>query len=227
MTWRKNNVIKYDYGHLGEKTIPEKVKDHNDWKSTKEALKKYIKFHLSVVQDNTCAYCREEVNFNGYGEPIEHIVPKSLKKNWMYHPKNLCLACYGCNTIKLDKDTLQGGYTSHGNKYADIPLRSTNYIIVHPYFDKHSEYIDSSGIMFKGVVGSRKGANTIAMCELNRLDLLYKRAKRNKKVKNMSDLVMRVIKDPNSGKKEIKAAQDFIDQLIERQKYMKRLITKK
>ncbi len=106
MSWRRNQLIKFSYEKFPS-LIPFQNPVKESWtSSTHNNLKIAIKNHYSIVQNDTCAYCRLPIRFAGYGEPIEHIFPKSLKIKWMFHPFNLCLSCYGCNTKKQDKDTL-------------------------------------------------------------------------------------------------------------------------
>ena len=94
------------------------------YKMSGYGLKSKIKYHYSIVQDNKCAYCREEIRFDGYGEAIEHIIPKSKKYKFMFHPKNLCLACYGCNTKKSTKNPLIKDLSQYGDEYDDFPNKS-------------------------------------------------------------------------------------------------------
>jgi len=229
MAWRKSSKIKFPYNESVKGktfTIPV-LTDHKKWSDTKyNSLKKHIKYHLSVVQDNICAYCREPIHFNGYGDPIEHIVAKSLKPKWMFHPKNLCLACYGCNTKKSSKETMVGNAASYGSEYADFRTNSSDYSILHPYFDKFSDLIIEEGFIFKQNPADHtgKGDETIRICELNRLDLLYTRAR--KKAKNnssMHSLAVKIINDPNSSKEDIKLAKNMVAEIVKRFKYWKEL----
>lgn len=221
MTWRKNSLIKFPYNHKRSHTIP-KPNTTKGWGKLHKKLYDHIKFHLSVVQTDICAYCRMPIRFLGYGEPIEHIFPKSLNPRWMYHPKNVCLSCYGCNTKKGDQNTRIGGIKKNGKAYHKYPSSSSEYLIIHPHFDTFSKFLVIEDLICKPNprTTSTKGQETIKMCKLNRLDLLYQRA-RNTKLNNtgIHAIALNVINDLNSKPEEKKAAQDLITELIKRYKY--------
>lgn len=226
MSWGVRSKIGYDYSKLYKKAIP-KPRTDKGWGKTYKSLYNFIKFHYSVVQDDICAYCRMPIKFNGYGEPIEHIVPKSFNSYWMYHPKNLCLACYGCNTKKKDKETLTKGIKNVSKKYADYPKNSGDFKIIHPHYDKISDFIDFKGIIIKPnpADSSNKGYNTIECCKLNRLDLMYQRARiKNLTKTKVHSIALNIVNDPNSTKKEKDAAQEMIVELIKRFNYRRSLL---
>lgn len=217
--FNKNNKIKYSYDKgIDDFTepIPTSLDDWN--KSEYNDLKKHIKKHYSIIQDDKCAYCREEMRFEGYGEPIEHIIPKSKKIEWMFHPQNLCLACYGCNTKKGVKNPL----IEDINTYISFPDNSSDYKIVHPHFDVLSTHIKEENFYFKSRNASLKGKETIKMCDLNRFDLLYKRIRRKKRKPNfISFLTMTLL--TSTDEKEIKLVQELLKRLIERNNYKMKL----
>lgn len=227
MNWRDTSKIKFAYNE-GKINKGQKIpvdNNHLNWSKKNKKLREHIKFHLSVVQDSKCAYCREKIHFDGFGDPIEHIVPKSLKPKWMYHPKNLCLSCYGCNTKKSKDNTLVAGFGIN-SEYIDIPITSNAYTILHPYYDKFSDLIVREGFVFKPnpLDTTLKGYNTIKMCDLNRLDLLYTRArKKMNNSKTVQALAVKIILNPSSTKEEKKASKKLIDEIIRKYKYWKEL----
>lgn len=214
--WQKNHKIKADY--LVVRNIAfDRPTDHTVWSNSEyDELKKHIKFHYSVMQNDTCAYCREPIRFDGYGEPIEHIVPKNHAPGWMFEPKNLCLSCYGCNTKKSVKVTLIGGYNI-GQTY---PITTNSFNIIHPHFDVFSTCIDSKELLFKPKNNNLKGKNTIEFCKLNRPDLLFKRALNSRNTeKNMLSFAFKTLRSGNENNEEKVVARDFILALLKRVRY--------
>lgn len=101
---------------------------------------------------------------------IEHIVPKSLKPNWMYEPFNLCLSCKLCNTKKGHRKKTLVDESVEG-----IPRDTKAYKMIHPHLDRYSENIEFVGdILYRGI--SDKGRYTISLCELNRYEVAAARA---------------------------------------------------
>lgn len=225
MSWNKNQKIKFSYErHPNNNPIITNPTKKSWTASTNKGLKTKIKSHYSIVQDDKCAYCRMPVRYNGYGEPIEHIVPKSLKTKWMFHPLNLCLACYACNTKKSDKDTLINN-TIHPNSYLSYPNTSNAFKIIHPHFDIHSRHIEEKNFVFKPKNNSQKGRNTIDFCVLNRFDLLYSRAKqKNTSNKALTQILTRITIDYSFSNEERSSAASMINKIIERYDYYKALL---
>lgn len=224
MSWRKDQKINYSYEKYPLNTRANTKPVKSSW-STNKKLKEDIKNHYSIVQNDTCAYCRLPIlRFDGYGEPIEHIVPKSLKVKWMFHPLNLCLSCYGCNTKKSDQDTLINQAT-HIDNFNNYPNSSTDFKIIHPHFDVFSKHIHEENLIYKPKDDSIKGRNTIDFCELNRLDVLYAKA-RIKRISNkvIVNKLTSVALDYRISPEERKSAIEMINRLIERYDYHKALI---
>lgn len=229
MSYNLKSKIEIDYERTWDtslKPIP-KPKSDKTWAKSHKALKDHIRLHYSVVQDDICAYCRLPLRFGSYGEPIEHIFPKSLNSFWMYHPKNLCVSCFGCNTKKIAQPTLVNDISTYSKKYDDYPLRSTSYKIVHPHLDVFSDYIEiEKGIIYKQVKGVRgnKGNNTIDMCELNRLDVMYKRIRHGtKNKKTIYQMALSIVNNPKASTKEKLAASNLVNELLKRFNYKKLL----
>lgn len=225
MTWKRNQKIKYDYGILYNQNIPKPRKSTSWSNSSYNKIKIYIKKHYSIFQDNKCAYCRLPINFGGYGEPIEHIVPKSHKNFWMFHPRNLCLSCYGCNTKKSNKNILVNGYLKYSKAYKNYPLNSKDFLIVHPHFDNYAKHIKFDGIICVPNNTSIKGMNTIDVCKLNRLDLLHKRVLLNRfSKKNINDIYMQKLRDTTTPKYEIEAITNYALKIAENYNYKRKVI---
>lgn len=230
MRYTNRDKIRHCYDKTGEHPkgkIP-KPRTQGSWEKHKP-LKEYIKFHHSVVQDDICSYCRLPIKYGGYGEPIEHIVPKKLNSFWMFHPSNLCLACFGCNTNKSDANTLVNNIDTYSKRYEDYKMDYREYKIVHPHFDTFSDYIEIDGFIYKQRAFSRhnKGNNTIEMCKLNRLDVMYERARQKSNSKrNIYQIALKVISNGNSTTKEVEAAQKLVDDLLKRFSYQRKLSTR-
>lgn len=125
-------------------------------------LRLEIRDFYRTEQKFECSYCRKQTSVKGPNNAqIDHIVPKSTRKEFLFHPKNLCVVCEDCNTSKGEKSTLKN------KKIKYYPRSSNAFIIYHPHFDIYSnEIIVTNGIFYSG--RTLKGRNTVAMCNLGR-----------------------------------------------------------
>ena len=100
----------YPLTFLDEENIEQASSGHpkaEHWKkSCLNGFKEHVKEYYSDMQNNRCVYCRMKVSLATGFYHIEHIAPKSLYPQWMYEPKNLCLACPNCNSAKNATDIL-------------------------------------------------------------------------------------------------------------------------
>ncbi|MBO0356366.1 hypothetical protein J0X19_00275 [Hymenobacter sp. BT186] len=103
---------------------------------------------------------------------VEHIVPKSKHITFIFEPKNLCVVCAECNTIKKEQETLdiiEDTLTlSKGKTRKRYPTVSNAFKIVHPHFDRYQDHIIRLGDYYY-VDRTKKGSFTIGACRLNRL----------------------------------------------------------
>lgn len=164
----------YALTSLDEENIEQASFGHPEaehWKkSCLKGFKEHVKDFYSDKQNNRCVYCRMKVSLATGFYHIEHIAPKSLYPQWMYEPKNLCLACPNCNSAKNATDIL----AKQINKNV-LPFISGDYLIINPYLDKYFEHIEIiNGLLYHGL--TKKGTKTIAVCHLTRTDLLSERA---------------------------------------------------
>lgn len=143
----------------------------DDWeKSTLKSYKVRVREHYCKQQNQKCAYCRMDVSSATSYFPIEHIVPRSLHPEWMYEPLNLCMACVNCNSVKNNQEVLSD------KNVKILPTDSSGYLIIHPHYDRYFDHIEiMDGLLYKGL--TPKGAKTIEICKLTRVDLLVERAK--------------------------------------------------
>tara|TARA_Y100000588_G_scaffold186400_1_gene200310 strand:- start:1290 stop:1940 length:651 start_codon:yes stop_codon:yes gene_type:complete len=142
---------------------------HHDWtkeeqKEPLQALRKYVRSHYRVEQNAKCAYCRKDVSVQAPSNcQVEHIAPKEMYKKYMFYPKNLCVACADCNSIKWKRDTIKPLSTGERKRY---PSSSGAFLLVHPHFDDYADHID----IFRDrwyVDKTQKGHFTIGLCKLN------------------------------------------------------------
>lgn len=126
-------------------------------------LKKRIKQYYLKQQKHTCPYCQQIIKSkHGRYWDIEHIIPLAEVKNFMFEPENLCASCIECNQAKKNKKTTNSAAKKH------LPLKSENYLIVHPHFDEYSNYILVIRAGFFYYPKNEKGEKTIELCRLNR-----------------------------------------------------------
>lgn len=138
-------------------------------------VRKHIKNHLIKEQNNRCTYCKLPIFGTSYRQ-TDHIVPKGKHPQFLFHPKNLALACQVCNNKKSTKETLINTQITH------YPRNGNAFKIVHAYFDKFNDHITLKYKLF--LIGKTdKGRTTVIFCNLARLSLAESRAtllKRNK-----------------------------------------------
>lgn len=105
---------------------------------------------------------------NGKAWNIEHIFPRDLYPQFTFTPENLAVSCIECNNFKLAQDVKK-------NKAAikKYPKTGTNITFIHPHFDNYESHIKITrapdGRIFHTPINqSKKGRNTIVMCNLFR-----------------------------------------------------------
>lgn len=169
-------VIDRPYELMGEDLIAIEEaspveKDKDDWeKKCLDGFKGRFRRDMLPKQNYRCAYCRLELHTSEVTPEIEHIVPKSLKPNWMYEPFNLCVSCKLCNTKKGHRKK-----TLVDESVEELPHDMRAYKMIHPHLDRYSENIEFVGdILYRGI--SDKGRYTISLCELNRYEVAAARA---------------------------------------------------
>lgn len=141
---------------------------------TKEvnALKGRISEWTLTEQMARCAYCERMLEQGTTF--IEHLVPKSKHREFVFEPENLFSACGRCNYsgIKGAKET------------ADLPLqpdyRKNVFQIVHPYIDdtdKEIVFTDETRTVFDKSKCSKRGLKTIDFFHWDETDAVLNRAK--------------------------------------------------
>lgn len=147
---------------------------NKDWeKRIYNDLKARIKNHYSFEQNDYCAYCRTQINFLGYNEPLEHIILKDYRPEWMFEPLNIALSCDECNTRKATKHTLRASY----RKSNTFLTASNNYRIIHPHHDNFEDHIKIIDDLFYQAITRDKGFIHILIFGLWHFQTLSKRAR--------------------------------------------------
>lgn len=135
------------------------------------AVRKFIREHYLGQQRYRCAYCKiEKKESNGMTWDVEHILPKSLYPEYLFHPENLAVACKECNVPKDNHDILLGA------KPVSFPRGIGRYSIVHPHFDNYDDHIEISvvgGKRIYRILNDKKGKQTYIICNLSRFDHQY------------------------------------------------------
>lgn len=78
------------YWSLSSRVIFEKhVKKLNSFNSMKDSL--------LADQGYVCCYCNRRISRKGF--PVEHVIPKGIKKEWIGEYKNMLVSCQGGNPL--------------------------------------------------------------------------------------------------------------------------------
>ncbi|MCG6400682.1 HNH endonuclease [Vibrio fluvialis] len=165
-----NNVINYepqDNALIREK-FDSGTFSHSDWSADElMPLRSKIRAFYRSEQLGVCAYCKSDVSLTSAGNAhIEHIAPKSLHLDFIFEPKNLCVVCADCNTIKRNQEVINEVPDTFSRSVTLYPRSSGAFKIVHPYFDDYDDHILIKGRIY--IDKSDKGAFTISACKLNR-----------------------------------------------------------
>lgn len=138
------------------------IRSKDDWtKDCFQPIKDFIKAKYYLPQERRCAYCRKKLNADGYFNHIDHIIPKSKHKRWMFEPKNLTISCEVCNPLKNADDTL---IASHSQ--TRFPKSKTGFTTFNPHFDKWENCFEiEDGMFIKGKI--KRGEETINVCKLH------------------------------------------------------------
>tara|TARA_R100001369_G_scaffold10176_1_gene23159 strand:- start:6513 stop:7151 length:639 start_codon:yes stop_codon:yes gene_type:complete len=143
-----------------------------DWiKNDFDAFKKSIKKLYFRDQKERCAFCRKIVDYDGYYEPLEHILYKDEYPTWMFHPKNLVVSCNPCNGKKGTFDSLVIGYNR-----IEFPVHANDFITLNPHFEEWGTHLKlKKGLFF--IAKTVKGLQTIKAYELTRPDVIHHHSK--------------------------------------------------
>lgn len=124
-----------------------------------------IKTALADETDHKCAYCESKMSGITYPH-VDHIIPKSARRDLAHEWTNLTWACPICNTEK-------GDYFSPESA------------VVNPYVDDIESFLQFAGDFVYPRLGSSRGEITVTMLKLNRMDLVEARVTRIERVLGM------------------------------------------
>ena len=130
-----------------------------------------IKQALIAETHGKCAYCESKLRHIAYGD-IEHVVPKSDDPCKWFNWANLTLACDVCNTNKSDAPV-------DGDRFVD------------PYDVDPEQHFWQLGPMVHPKPGCDTAALTERLLDLNRADLVERRAERQAYLLRLLDTVER------------------------------------
>ncbi|MGD9713328.1 MAG: HNH endonuclease [Thermomicrobiales bacterium] len=127
-------------------------------------VRKVIKDHYIADQQQLCCYCRHQLETNNNAVwDGEHIIARETKPQFLFEPLNLSVSCKDCNVPKGTKNVLKN------KDRKTFPIKSTDYIIVHPHFDEYDDHILWFGpVVAAASSDSDKGSTTIELCDLTR-----------------------------------------------------------
>lgn len=133
-----------------------------DWNDpTLKDLKKTVKKFYRAAQKGKCCYCRFPLPTHPRSYDLEHIISREQAICYMLWPQNLAASCTDCNFAKGRKTVVKKGDIQKNAypKYSEID-------IVHPHLDEYDEHIAVISGLYLGL--EKKGADTIAVCDLTR-----------------------------------------------------------
>lgn len=149
---------------LNDKKFTYKDWGNDDLLSIRTHIRNYYRDLKGV-----CAYCGKDISLRSASNShVEHIIPKSQEKSFIFEPKNLCVVCCDCNEIKSEQEVQKTSPNPLKRKkpYKLYPRSSNAFKIYHPHFDIYKEHIFKCGDFYIDL--STKGSNTILICQLNR-----------------------------------------------------------
>lgn len=186
---------------------------------------KSVKKHLREIYKNKCAYCECRID-EGAAWQADHFRPKKSVAEDKDHPgyywlayewSNLLLCCPTCNRKKSDRFPIQGFRVKEPQHKqtewrADSPTFLTEKpLLLNPeldYPEDHLTFLPDGSIRDKNV--SKRGTETIRICDLNRESLRLKRKrlvdKFNNDIRDQTDIIFQMRKQ---GK--IRTKSEFLD----------------
>ncbi len=141
---------------------------YKDWGNEDlKTLRSEIRDFYRNEQKGLCCYCREVISLKSASNAqVEHIIPKSKNRKFIFTPKNMCTICADCNEIKRNKEVLKTIEDTTVRPYTNYPSSKNAFIIYHPHFEEYKDHIFKVGDLYIDL--SKKGSYTIYICELNR-----------------------------------------------------------
>ncbi|VED47381.1 Uncharacterised protein [Raoultella terrigena] len=156
--------LKFEKKHVT--AIKKAVREGGDiWYNTcLKSVKSHIKAHCRGIKDR-CCYCKRSLKgeFNMVID-IEHVLPQSLYKKYMFSMKNLGIACKRCN-MRIKGNNVDFLNLPFKN---NRPFYRENYKLIHPFLDNYSKNLkrivleedDLTFIKYTVINDSQKGKYT-------------------------------------------------------------------
>ena len=183
--------LAYSFSSDEMDVINDNFTSHLDWgKGAFDLLKLNMISHLREQQNNKCCYCKKHLGFDIKDVDIEHIIPKSMYGNFTFTSQNLALSCPACNTKKSTSCVLQR------QEIVRYPRSSANFKIIHPHFDNYSEHITIQNSCIY-IASSKKGSETITICELFRLRKVHEQSKKYNTGKSIASRLIESLRTSN------------------------------
>ena len=131
-------------------------------------IRTHIRNHYRDL-NSLCSYCQKDISLQSASNShVEHIIPKSKARHFIFEPKNLCTVCSDCNEIKREQEVqkVEVNPLRRKKEYKRYPSASNSFKIVHPHFDNYEDHIFKCGEFYIDL--SPKGSFTMLVCKLNR-----------------------------------------------------------
>jgi hypothetical protein len=156
--------LKFEKKHVT--AIKKAVREGGDiWYNTcLKSVKSHIKAHCRGIKDR-CCYCKRSLKgeFNMVID-IEHVLPQSIYKKYMFSMKNLGIACKRCN-MRIKGNNVDFLNLPFKN---NRPFYRENYKLIHPFLDDYSKNLkrivleedDLTFIKYTVINDSQKGKYT-------------------------------------------------------------------
>ena len=154
---------------LAESKLADQKFTPEGWSSDDlQPLRSFIRRHYRTEQRGKCAYCRRTLGKQAAANcHVEHLLAKSRYRSFIFEPRNLCVVCAECNTVKCKKEASSAPIDALEKATAKrYPRSSGAFKIVHPHFDEYAEHIDILKNKFY-VPKTPKGYFTVSACDLN------------------------------------------------------------
>ena len=134
------------------------------WFDRQSKLKGRIKGFCIENHQLRCCYCKvQQPDDNKLIWDLEHIISKKKYKQYRFDPRNLAIACKRCNGKKDEEEVLIDRLIG---TQGDLPYRSDEYIIPHPYLDNYDNHVKVYlWMVYSG--RDEKGTNLIRIVGLN------------------------------------------------------------
>lgn len=204
-------MIKFSNNNKKSIISASKKDNHTEaWKlKTLDSIKRRIKLEKLKRQNFMCCYCDSDLfRVHLMSIDIEHVLPKSEFRKYMFTSKNLSAACKQCNLTLKNKDS---SFIIRTELFSKKPFLKRHYKIVHPTLDIYDKHIIRRE--------KREGRNSITTFEIK-----TKKGQYTYEYFKLHEIETRTL-DQSQGLKAPKLDKNVIDEDIA-QKVMKVLDTR-